>query len=334
MFTPVTFPTALIFWLTYKNNSELVSINNSLPFHNTDSFQRSRLLSDLQIYGLPKPFHIMVPERSLRNHGKDFTCHLMPRNLPRGSFMELTDFLQIISPELCFALAANYLSIPELAVLACDLCGIYAFDEYDEFGQINRKPITTVDKISKYVNKAKNLSGIKKARTAIAFALDRSNSPVESKLAVTAILRYLYGGYSYEHPILNYYVSLPEQIARTVKREQFCCDMVWPEKKVIVEYDSDLAHLSKDRFYKDKKRTMALSAAGYTILNITKDAFHNFYSIDDQFLMIGNTLGKKIKHQYFDASLEQRQELINKFFLTPNYMNWLTMFTANNECSK
>ena len=328
MFTPITFPSALFFWLSYKNSYELVPQNNSfpdlyLPF-NKDSF-----LSAIQDYDIPFPIHIMVPKSSQRSQGKLFVCHLMPRSLPDGSFINLSGTVQIISPELCFVLAANYLSIPQLAVLACDLCGIYVPDDDSEFGQVNRYPVTTVNKIETYIKKAKKIQGIKKARKAIAFALDRSNSPMESKLSVAAILSYLYGGYSLEHPVLNYYVDLSDRTAEMLHCNQLCCDIVWPDKKVIVEYDSDLVHLSKQRFYKDKNRTMALNASGYTVLNVTYDSLRNTSSVDSLFMLITKSIGKRIRPDYYEATQVQRRNLIKDFFLTPGSMNWLSMFATH-----
>lgn len=314
MITAITFPSALHFWKHYDNKIELHESSNLSTEQPFDSYMKSSLISFAAMHGIRIPLHIMVPSKEQRKKG-EFISHVIPKGLPEGSFVQLSDVIHITSPELTFLLAAKTMSIAELAVLACDLAGIYYLKESAEFGQEQRTPITSVEKIAEYLQNVQRIEGLKKARIAIKYAMNRSNSPVESKLAVAGSLRYYYGGYSISKPTLNYEVELSEEGKTFLKRNSCCCDMVWPDLKVVVEYDSDLAHLLPRRVRYDKRRTTALQLSGYTVITITRDHFTNENTIEELFLLITKTVEGSINKRALANSSAARLEVIKKLFL-------------------
>lgn len=327
MFTPITFPSALFFWLNYDNLHLLHTYNEKDLNKYFDTNVKQLILENSQAWNPSNRVHIMVPSSSLRQQGASFSCHVMPKNLPSGSFVSLTKSIQIISPELCFLLAANHLTVPELVVLANDLCGQYARNNQATFGQINRRPVTNVLKISGYLQMVKNVDGISKARTAIRYVLDGSNSPMESRMAAATTLRYYYGGYAISPPLLNGMAELSSDGATLLRRSHCCCDMLWPEEKVIVEYDSNLVHLNRNQFEYDKKKSSALNLSGYTVINATHDNFRNYNTIEEFFLLVKRSLGQRIRYPELDRNLKTRTEVINKLFLTYGALNWFSMFS-------
>ena len=232
----ITYPTALYYWRTCNNErpiarcsvkpSNLDSIRSTSTSSTDKSTtaenrsEREYIIRMLEAFGLKRPFHIYVPKDSHRYHGKIFHCHVFPKGIPPRSFVELSDGIYIICPELCYILAANDYSLAEHAVLACDLCGTYALCNYEQYGQISRYPITTVGKILAYTKNTTRLPGLLKARTSIKYALNHSNSPMESKLAVIAILPRMHGGFGLKKPELNGYVTLSSEGADHLQRNQ------------------------------------------------------------------------------------------------------------------
>lgn len=327
----LTYPSALDYWLTCKNTGPLSHCNmrpsniaakksNTNTFESSitvpDPFSRRQIIDDLEGLGLKRPFHIAVSDRSSRDHGKDFACHLLPKELPSGSFVKLSESIYIICPELCYILAAKDMLVAEAAVTACDLCAIYARKESEKFGQISRAPVTTVKKISAYLKVSKGIPGLYKARIAISYALDRSNSPIESKLAVIAVLPCMHGGYGLPHPKLNAYISLSVSGVSILKRKQCCCDMLWTEQRVVAEYDSDLAHNSVNQMRYDKRRSTALLASDYLVIHITRDSFRNFNTVEDLFQLIRKSLHMRSNKPKLEKYKDVRYEVIKRFFLT------------------
>ena len=318
MYAPVTFPNALTFWLYYPNfeNLPVASLTSRSLSFQTGKDELADLLPD---FGIQPPYHIMVPQKTRRNHDSLFVPHTWSDKLPFGCFRKLTDDIAIISPELCFLLSAKYLPLHELVVLGNDLCGIYALDNKSDFGQNRRTPVTNRVKISSFVDRAHGIKGVQKARTAVKYLLNNSNSPMESRIAAITVLRNQFGGFSIFNPDLNYEVELSQEGKSLLDRDQCCCDMVWKKQGVIVEYDSDLAHFTKKQFRYDKKRGTALQMSGYKVLTVTKDFNRNFDSVEEQFLMIRKALGMRFDKHAFQRTADIRREVIKTLFLTYDY---------------
>lgn len=278
----ITYPTALQYWL---KTSDLEARKNATP--------KQLLLDAATQWDWPLPLHIAVASKALRQQSKTFRCHVLPKTLPAGSVETFPNGLQIISPELCFLLAAKELSIPELVVLANDLCAIYINDHQEDYGQKRRIPATSVEKIAEFLHKADKLKGLKKARIAIQFALNRSNSPIESKLAAIFRLPLHYGGYNLLQPILNYDVILSREATELFKSPSCCCDFYWPNNKVIAEYDSTMTHLTPNQHFKDSKRKNALTLSGYTVITVTAEDVTNFGNMEKTIFLIRKTLNMR-----------------------------------------
>ena len=123
--------------------------------------------------------------------------------------------------------------------------------------------------------------------------MDRSNFPRESLLAVISMLSFSLGGYRLLPPSLNFSAYLSADIAKITGLESCNCDLVWPEQKLIVEYNSNLTHLDSDQHYKDTNRANVLMSSGYKLITITNNTFSTLNLLDNTFAMIRKDLGMK-----------------------------------------
>ena len=362
MITPITFPSALEFWSTYDNRIKPVTIsdvNNAfkevgsinmqkanhayisskklcqsnsenrtfesakkpMDMHFNDPPEKTLLLDFATRHQISTPLHVMVPRLSMRHQGKSLICHAFPQGIPSESVIIIQD-VPIICPELCFLLAAEYLPLQDLALLATDLSGTYALSKQASLGQIDRLAVTSVQNINNYLNQVHRVNGITKARKSIRFALDNSHSPIESKLAVTVLLPLLYGGFAADQPELNAIVHLSSSGKKLFGPESCCVDLLWRKQRLVVEYDSDLVHSSMKQIRKDKRKANALKMSGYTVINITKDYFRNYTEAENLFLMIRQLLRIRNRPQSIAASNDARYKLIKHFFLSYDAQNW------------
>lgn len=292
----LTYPTAYTFWMHYG------SLDPQGRPHKPE------------IESYPKPLHAFVSNAALRKHTSDVVSHVIPKGLSQNAFRHISQGYSVIEPELCFLLAAKTLSIPELVLLANNLCGIFCLDEKTNSGFGKREAITSVQSIKQYLENVKNVDGIKKARTAIQYACDGSGSPMESRIAAIGRLPFHLGGYGLSGFSLNCNVSLSSDGQRILHREFCCCDMVWPKEKVIVEYDSDQFHMQKDQFYYDKRRSSALNISGYQVVHITKVQLQTYSGIEDLFLAIRKTLGVRTRMERLGKYREKRDQAIRVLF--------------------
>jgi very-short-patch-repair endonuclease len=309
MMPAIVFPTAAQYWLTDCPNAE-----NDLK----DLLNNNNYFDNMQAFGFQNnlrfPLHVAVSNASERHKGPLFICHVIPEKMLAGSFVQVKKNVFIASPELCFLQSAFYLNIPEMAAFACNLCAIYCQSEQNTFGQIRRDPVTSVDKIISFLNKVNNVKGIKKARIAIRYALDRSNSPMESKIAAISQLSISRGGYHLLTPELNGEINLSKEGQKLMKRDTCMSDMVWREQKVIVEYDSNISHLSKQQHFIDKTRITALNLSGYTVISLTARNLESFRSIDETFFTIRSVLGMRGFETQFERYLDKRYDVVKQLF--------------------
>ena len=282
MIIPIVYPSALQFWM----DSNLLD--------NADEFRYDRRVPAL----LPGKYQFL-PRAELgmtlaRQYG--FT---MP--------------ISVLAPEFCFLEAAMDLSLLELIKLGFDLCAIYLPDASADYNQVGRKAITTRLTISEYLDTAPGLKGINKAKRAISYVLDNSNSPMETMVAMLMILPMHMGGYGIIKPELNRKVYLSDQGSRLLERNYCICDAVWGLQKVILEYDSNLTHLSPEQHRLDKARLSALTLSGYHVVSITADNFRNLSAIDNTFTALRWKLGQRKELKHLNKYSEERRALLQFF---------------------
>ena len=329
MIIPIVYPSALQFWMNSHllNYSEELIHDQRFPVMMPAQYQLSTK-ADLGMklarrYGFTLPITVMAPNKTARRESSYFHSVLKPCHLPAESFIELDNLfsknqrepVQILlsTPEFCFLEAATDLSLLELIQLGYDLCAIYLPDSFSEFNQINRKAITTQQAISEYLNSAVNVKGVQKARRAISYVLDNSNSPMETMIAIIMTLPRNLGGYGIIKPQLNKKIMLSSYGSQLLHRNYCICDAVWPLQKVILEYDSNMTHLNPEQHKIDKARLNALSMSGYHVISITADAFRNLSTMDSTFTTLRWTLGLHKELKCLEKYSEERRALL-KFF--------------------
>ncbi len=304
----IVYPSALEYWLEEKGVPRGVNV-----FAEADALLPGKkgVRQQVRELSFKKPVHIAVPKKMNRVDDEEIICHAVPKQFSPESLRQLADGVFISSPEMCFLQAARVLPIHQLVQLANNLCAIYVVDPYEDYGQRRRDSVTSVDEIQKFLLKQQRYSNLKKARMAIHYALDHSNSPMETNLATLALLPWRYGGYNLKPPSLNMDVNLSETGAEHLGRDTVCCDMVWVDEKVVLEYDSNLSHLSPSQHAMDKRRATALALSGYTVINVTAQDIRNFSSIEDLFMRVREALGMQTFQKSVKDNFEQRYDVVH-----------------------
>ena len=316
MIIPIVGASALEFWLsgvsTFPANQ--FSIKNrklvSLPEEYSIPYSQELYRDISAKYHLSLPVHVMAEKASGRISNQFLSACIRPKHLPKDSFIQIND-IYMSSPELCFIQLANTLPLPKLVEIANNLCAIFAFDKNAAYGQSPREQLLSVQNIKDYLCGVKKLSGVKNARQAISYAADRSFSPMESKLAALEVLSLSQGGYGFPKPELNFDVTLSEDAARFLGRQTCCCDQVWPDQKVIVEYDSNLSHLSPNQHAYDKRKANALNMSGYRVFFITAENMRSFKDIEKTFLNLRKILGIRPLVTQFNKNESKRRDAVH-----------------------
>ena len=210
--------------------------------------------------------HLMVSSRDRRFRSSATHCHLFTdRDLPEGSFYLWRNQVLVPSPELCFCIMAKHLERIELLRLGMELCGHYR--RAGDKTSYELEQLTSVDKLSCYLNRMPDIRGVVSAREAATRLIDHSNSPRETLLALMCTLPARSGGFQLPKPAMNQAIDLTG-IAQTIAGQSTAAgDLYWKDCSLIIEYDSDEFHA--ERRAKDLERRNGIEAAGIHVITIT-----------------------------------------------------------------
>lgn len=180
----------------------------------------TRRLIDNTDFGLPitfagKTVNFAVPDKASRIRTRNSTSTVYEKGLPSGAFIKVgcsTDecTLAISSPELLFVELAKTMHPLEHLMLGHELCGTFSRDADDPYnGPVTYEvqPVTSVERIRRFLSEAKSIRGIDAARTSIKYLNDNAWSPTESLAAALLRLPVDSLGYDFGELELNQRIS-------------------------------------------------------------------------------------------------------------------------------
>ena len=239
-------------------------------------------------------------------------------NYPAKAFLQYTRDVFIASPELSFIQMASVLSFDELVLYGNFLCATFYQDNFAIETLPHRDPVTTPS-LLEVAAKTPRIVGRKQALRAIKYITPNCASPMECLIALWFSLAQMDGGYGISKVQSNYVIPLPEHLQRYTGKTFLVADYCWPDRKVVVEYDSDQIHANPHAIAQDTIRRNALQELGYTVIGITKAQAFDESKMDHTASEIMRALGlrKRPRSSLYDIKkLEMRQRSI-KWALTP-----------------
>lgn len=261
-------------------------------------------------YGfLSAPVHLVVPSASSRFRGKQVVCHVNPHmaEFPRGSFARMGKSSFLAVPSLAFVQLAEQLSFPQLIEVAFELCGAYRLDSQQPSGFLPAKPLASVEALRRRAHCLRGTRGANEALRALAYALDGSASPMETKLAMLLSLPKCLGGYGLPQPKMNCRIDVGGQSRKAAAKDYYVCDLFWPGRQIAVEYDSDAFHTGSERIASDAGRRNALLARGVTVVTITKRQVLDKRELDRAAASLAKALGRRQRAGRQDWTSKQLQ---------------------------
>jgi len=232
--------------------------------------------------------------------------------------MNIGNGFMMSSPEFCFLQMAERLTLIELIELGYELCGVYSLPLGDErdiprSGFFNRKQLTSTKRLHEFLSLTSGAKGHKKAMRALRYLCDGSASPMETKLTMLLCLPHMLGGYALDLPDLNKRIMLPKNLRRYFYNEYYVCDLYWPGKKVVVEYDSDIHHTGSERISNDSKKRNTLASMGVMVVSITRLQVKNSKELEMAIKTVTKLMGRRLQiksSSFYAARLELRKQLL------------------------
>lgn len=211
---------------------------------------------------LSRPVHLLVTEHRLQRSSASVASHLWAPPHPPGTFARLSKSVYMLGPAACLVQMASGMSDVELLTDLYKACGTYRTFGGELF---ERRPLQRRERLLAYVDSVRGRRGIRRLRALGAYVLEGSASPLETKAALTLVLPESMGGYGLPLPVLNRRVLVGACGRGEVRRP----DMLWPERRVVVEVLGERFHGSPSRIGPDAARKTHLQKAGYAVFDLT-----------------------------------------------------------------
>ena len=286
---------------------------------------------DLSCVGITDPFGETLPldvavssmaDRVRMKHAFS-TLYASEQKLPRRSFIEVAPGVAISCPELLFIEMGTVLDLPEHLMLGHELCGGFSRDASDPLNgpvRLHCKPVTSSEKIRKYLAQTKWLQGARQARRVLELLSDNAWSPTESVVATMASLPVEEFGYGLAPCVLNKRIETPEELVPVTEAGARKPDILFGEAHVGINYDGAV-HLDLDAIVRaardaerhpdeaeaefwldgvvqevrakavdDIKRNRELAAAGYVVFPVVKEDLYNEGGLDRVMLQVCEAL--------------------------------------------
>ena len=268
----------------------------------------ARTVEEYRSFNVPEsefgqaPVDILVPASSPPRCPDCFKPHKQSRQLPHHALYPLWDGVFVVSPELCFVQMCKSLSFVEALELGMELCGTYALRPNGVEGMAQRDyTLIKPHSLRRHIESWEGMNGLRTARRAAKYLVEGSASPMETKLFLLLCLPLQYGGYNLGLPELNPELGLTLQEMEIVRRSSVKPDMLWRQKRLIIEYDGRQHEEERQSNY-DAMRKTILEGRGYTVRQIKRQQLYNPLAFHDFARSAGSFLGVRqrssaVKHQ-------------------------------------
>ena len=257
---------------------------------------------------LSYPLHATTSRKAKRS--KRAVYHYRPTPLPLGSVYLLSKDVAITSPELTLVQIASAFTLPEIAGIASEFCGFYSPLDSAPSGLVKRDRLTSTERIASFLARMGKMNGSQATTRALHYAFDRSRSPMETAVGLLLTLPRSYGGYAAQGAVVNQRVRLDAMSRKATGRETLEPDILWPESKVCVEYDSVDFHSDEWRMSNDAKRKNALLSAGYKTVTLTAKQARSSSAMELVARHVLKQQGKRQRMPDAERALALRVELL------------------------
>lgn len=215
-----------------------------------------------------RPLHVLVRDQLDRPRSRRLVGHVWSGPLPDDALFRLAPGILICSPGFCLQQLCAGASVPRAVAAAMEVCGGYALSAAAPRGFHERPPLETPEALARRFAHEHGY-GARRVREALELAVPGSRSPMETVVALFFTLPVELGGCGLPAPLLNVRIEIPGDLAAALGRPYLVADMCWPDRRVILEYDSYIWHLPPAAFDGTQSRNEGLRDEGWMVRSVT-----------------------------------------------------------------
>lgn len=248
--------------------------------------------------GAAPALHVIVDDAAKVHRLKGIRCICTRLKPAAGGLLKVTgcDGVFVLTPAQHYVVRARDLDFVGCCLLAMELCGSYLLrPDLPQGFQTMPKPLSSTPALARQIGRNRGMPGTAQALRALFHACDGSASPMESALVLLLVLPASVGGYGLPLPQLNPKVDITTASSRLLDGVRSVRpDVLWPDAKVGLEYDSRSFHTQNNADH-DRARRTALQTAGIEPISITPQLVSDVEAFDEVAHLVGERLGASVK---------------------------------------
>ena len=215
----------------------------------------------------PDKLHLLTPQTHRRESSDFIRFHTT--NDGSAPLIRLANDIFIASPELVVQQLSESASLVSLTRLVYELCGVYSHPTNERVLLSERKTFSSISNLRGHLESRRPFRGADTLDTALRLAHNRSGSHMETACAILLGFPYRLGGLNFPKFEMNRKYAVPKKLVRHAGRRLCYGDLCWPERGVILEYESNEHHTGAERIAADSGRRNALQLIGQRVLTLT-----------------------------------------------------------------
>ena len=304
-------------------------VSSELPVFQAPSESWLSQLTDTSELGLSAPVDIYVTQGERRARAARKTAHLLPKSLPPRSIVQISTHVFAISPEAALSHVCAGLSRAEAVRLLGEFCGRYATDPGQEGGFLGCDPLVDTEGLAAFCACASGFRGAARMANHLPFVCNGCASPMETAMIASLCLPPHDGGYGLPLPQANLPMLPTDTVLPLMDRSHYVGDAVWPEHRVVAEFDSKAVHANQTAVAHDNVRRTAIEAMGYHVVNVTLPTLATPKLLGKVATDLFKRLGRRLRPERFDAAWRKRQaDTLHELIEVP--LRWWRLAVSGN----
>jgi hypothetical protein len=246
---------------------------------------------------LTSPLHVTVANKNDTRRFENLITHWSQNKPIRFTIAKAYRDLYIPTPIVALIQVAQSATNLELYDMISHLCSSFYITSGIDTSLERRRDSLTLKKIERFCKLYSSRKGARKLLNATRHAFENAASPKEIELALKLTLPSKLGGLCVPRPLLNYKIELLENTKNLTDSSYYVADACWPNEKILLEYDSDMAHLTSDQKNHDEIKRRTLEAQGYRIFVVTRKQLSSIAQMENTARLILKAMGKQFRHR-------------------------------------
>jgi hypothetical protein len=215
-----------------------------------------------------------------------------------------------------------------LTELIDELCGRYArhpSNPRNESPAYDLEPITSVERLGRFFQDARQINGLRLARQALRYALDNLGSPMETLLEMAFCLPPHLGGLNLPKPVSNQPLVFSDHERELVSHVTLRPDFYWERYRIVGEYnghdhDGWNASSEDDRRISDYQAcSIKVFPARYENVATVKGLDEYLRKLIDAMAVVeGPRWGQRVRATLASSTYQQARRVLVKTMLPPH----------------